>query len=94
MAVRDRKATEKGREYQLNLKYKAVEEALRNLKYVSEEPKSFIVKKLSVTEAKLLYTGWMDFCESFIQADNTYCSLLSEDNRKQHRETWFQDRNV
>ena len=94
MASRDRKATEKGREYQLELKYKAVGEAWRSLKSVSEELRSFMAEKRSVREAKILYARWMDLYESFMQADNAYCSLLSEEDRKQHRETWFQDKDV
>ena len=94
MASRERKLTEKGQEYQLELKFKALGEAWRSLKSVSEELRLFIAEKRSVREAKALYARWMDSYEVFIQSNDAYCFLLSEDARKEHLDTWFQDKYI
>eukprot|EP00794_Sanderia_malayensis_P020969 gene20969-23025_t len=94
MTSRDRKATEKGREYQLELKCKAVGEAWKSLKSVSEDLRSFMAEKRSVEEAKVLYARWMELYESFMQADDAYSSLLSEDGRRQYCDTWFHDKDI
>eukprot|EP00794_Sanderia_malayensis_P013144 gene13144-14495_t len=64
MTSRDRKATEKGCEYQLELKCKAVGEAWKSLKSVSEDLRSFMAEKRSVKEAKVLYAQWMELSSS------------------------------
>ena len=92
--IKRKKATKKGCEYQLELKLKSLGEAWRSLKSVSEELRSFMAEKRSVREAKLLYTRWMDLYEAFVQANNAYCFPLSEDARKDHLETWFQDKDI
>lgn len=94
MASRERKATEKGREYQLELKFKSLGEAWRSLKSVSEELRSFMAEKRSVREAKVLYARWMNLYEAFVQANDAYCFLLSEDAKKDHFDTWFQDKDI
>ena len=94
MASRERKATEKGREYQLELKFKSLGEAWRSLKSVSEELRSFMAEKRSVREAKVLHARWMNLYEAFVQANDTYCFLLSEHAKKDHLDTWFQDKDI
>lgn len=94
MASRERKLTEKGQEYQLEQKFKALGEAWRSLKSVSEELRSFMTENRSVREAKVLYARWMDFYEVFIQSNDAYCFILSEDARKEHLDTWFQDKDI
>ena len=66
MASRERKLTEKGQEYQLEVKFKDLREAWTSVKAVLEELRLFMAENRSVREAKVLYANWMILYEAFM----------------------------
>ncbi|XP_070549157.1 uncharacterized protein [Ptychodera flava] len=91
---RSRTLTPKGQEYAKEVKYKALGEAWRGLKSVSEEIKSLIAENPPIESAKDSYTKWMDKYEQFLNANDKYCALLQEDARAEHFERWYDEKDV
>ena len=94
MASSLRKLTEKGQEYHLEVKFKALGETWRSIKTVSEERRLSMAEGRSIREAKVLYTKSMNLHEACMQANDDYCFIVSEDGRKDHFDAWFNDKDV
>ena len=88
------KLTEKGQEYQLEAKFKALGDTCRSIKTVSEELRLFMAEEWSIREAKVLYTNCMNLYEACMQANDDYCFIVSEDGRIDQIDTWFNDKDV
>ena len=94
MSTRDRKATEKHREYQQALSFKNLNDAWKSLKRASEDLRPLMAEKKSVKVRRLEYGQWLGFYEEFIQANDAHCLHLNDTAKRDHLDSWFQEKEI
>ena len=88
---RSRTLTEKGLQYQIELKAKTRHKAWKQLQAKTNHINSMFIEVVTRQERQLLYSHWMTLYEQFMDSDEEYIHLLSAEMTKEDRSSWFDE---
>ncbi|VDI00949.1 Hypothetical predicted protein [Mytilus galloprovincialis] len=90
---RERKMTEKGLLYNLELKQKERTKLLISLKGVCDELEQLTSETKDTDAVKQVYTTWVSLYEQLLVSHEQFQKLLEVDHDRELDDAWFQERN-
>lgn len=91
--IRERKLTEKGLSYNLDLKQKERSRLMKVLTGLSNELERLMSESTQTATVKTIHSKWINIYEKLLETHDQYQNLIEDVNDKHVDNAWFQDKN-